>query len=259
MNSSNQTARQPIALVTGGARRIGRAIVLALADANYAVAIHAHHSATEAQTLCAEIKQRGGRAITVHADLADHLSLEAMIATASKELGALTLLVNNACEFEANEFGTLDHKLWNRHFAVNLSAPIFLAEAFARQAPAGADASIVNILDQRVLKLTPQFFSYSLTKSALHTATTMLAQALAPRIRVNAAAPGPTLESSRQDAADFANQSAAVPLGHGPKPQEIADAVLYLARARSVTGETIAVDGGQHIAWQTPDVLGIRE
>src|SRR5262249_47759469 len=136
----------------------------------------------------------------------------------------------------------------------------FLAEAFAAQVPAECDAAIINVLDQRVLKLTPQFLSYTLTKSALHTATTTLAQALAPRkIRVNAVAPGPTLASPRQQPADFLRQSAAVLLGRGPRPEEVAEAVLYLARAASVTGHTIAVDGGQRLAWRTPDVDGLPE
>jgi NAD(P)-dependent dehydrogenase (short-subunit alcohol dehydrogenase family) len=136
---------------------------------------------------------------------------------------------------------------------------LFLAQAFAAQARPDDDPSIVNIVDQRVFAPTPRFFSYTLTKSALHTATTTLAQALAPRVRVNAVAPGPTLPSPRQDAQAFARQAALVPLGRGPTPDEIADAVRYLAGARSVTGVTIAVDGGQHIAWQTPDATAIDE
>jgi NAD(P)-dependent dehydrogenase (short-subunit alcohol dehydrogenase family) len=162
-------------------------------------------------------------------------------------------------EFEPDEIGQLDRVRFDRHFAVNLRAPIFLAEAFAAQVTAGADAAIVNLLDQRVLKPTPRFFSYGLTKSALHVATTTLAQALAPRIRVNAVAPGPTLPSPRQDAEAFARQVRALPLERGPTPQEIADAVLYLAGAGSVTGVTIAVDGGQHLAWRTADAADVEE
>jgi NAD(P)-dependent dehydrogenase (short-subunit alcohol dehydrogenase family) len=250
------TSLQPLraALVTGAAQRIGRAIALALAEAGHAVAIHAHRSVEQAQTLAEEIKSRGGRAGVVQADLSDHDQVTGLMAAASLSVGALTLLVNNACEFERDEIGHLDRLRWDRHFAVNLRAPVFLAEAFAAQVPVGTDASIVNLLDQRVLKPTPHFISYALTKSALYAATTTLAQALGPRVRVNAVAPGPTLKSPRQDAAGFARQSAAVLLGHGPTPQDIATAVLYLAGARAVTGQTIAVDGGQHIAWRTPDV-----
>jgi NAD(P)-dependent dehydrogenase (short-subunit alcohol dehydrogenase family) len=242
------------ALVTGAAKRVGRAIALALAEAGHAVAIHTHRSVEPARALAEEIARRGGRAGVVQADLSDHQEVAGVVAAASRAVGALTLLVNNACEFERDEIGHLDRLRWDRQFAVNLRAPVFLAEAFAAQVPVGADASVVNLLDQRVLKPTPHFISYSLTKSALYAATATLAQALAPRVRVNAVAPGPTLKSARQDAAGFARQAAAVPLGHGPTPQEIAAAVLYLAGARSVTGQTIAVDGGQHLSWRTPDV-----
>jgi NAD(P)-dependent dehydrogenase (short-subunit alcohol dehydrogenase family) len=242
------------ALVTGGANRIGRAIALALAEAGYAVAIHTHHSVAQAQALAEDITIRRGRAGVVQADLSDHDQTVRIVPDAAAAVGALTLLVNNASEFEPDEIGRLDRRRWDRHFAVNLRAPVFLAEAFAAQVPIGADASIVNLLDQRVLKPTPLFISYTLTKSALLAATTTLAQALAPQVRVNAVAPGPTLKSPRQDAESFARQSGAVPLGHGPTPQDIAAAVLYLAGARSVTGQTIAVDGGQHVSWRTPDV-----
>ena len=247
------------ALVTGGAQRIGRAIVLALARHGYAVAVHVRHSRAAAETVSGEIAATGGRAAVVEADLADHDAVLRLVPAAVAAVGPLTLLVNNVAEFEPDEIGRLDRARFDRHFAVNLRAPIFLAEAFAAQVPTGADAAIVNLLDQRVFKPTPRFFSYGLTKSALHVATTTLAQALAPRIRVNAVAPGPTLPSPRQDAAAFARQAEAVPLGRGPTPQEIADAVLYLAGAASVTGATIAVDGGQHIAWRTADATAADE
>ena len=247
------------ALVTGGTKRIGRAITTALAAAGYGVAVHANRSADEAAAFAREIIAGGGRAAVVRADLADHDAVLGLVPQAAAAIGALTLLVNNACEFEPDEIGRLERARWDRHFAVNLRTPVFLAEAFAVQVPAGADASVINVLDQRVLKLTPQFVSYTLTKSALHTATTTLAQALAPRVRVNAVAPGPTLGNERQSPEDFARQSAAVPLGRGPGPDEIAAAVVFLAGAPSVTGQTLAVDGGQHLGWRTADVWGIRE
>jgi NAD(P)-dependent dehydrogenase (short-subunit alcohol dehydrogenase family) len=247
------------ALVTGGARRIGRALSLALARTGYAVAVHAHRSRAEADSLAAEIATGGGRAAVVLADLADPAAATGLVTQAVAALGPLTLLVNNASIFEDDAVGSLDSAAWDRHFAVNLRAPVFLAEAFAAQAPVDCDACVVNIADQRILKLVPRQFSYTLTKAALHTATIMLAQALAPQVRVNAVAPGPTLASPRQDPAQFAAQAAAVPLGRGPRPEEIADAVLYLATATTVTGETIAVDGGQHLAWKTPDVWGVEE
>jgi NAD(P)-dependent dehydrogenase (short-subunit alcohol dehydrogenase family) len=247
------------ALVTGGAHRIGRAVALALAKHGYAVAVHARRSRAAAEEVAGEIAAAGGRAAVVEADLADHDAVLRLVPAAAAAVGPLTLLINNVAEFEPDEIGRLDRARFDRHFAVNLRAPIFLAEAFAAQAPADADAAIVNLLDQRVFKPTPRFFSYGLTKSALHVATTTLAQALAPRIRVNAVAPGPTLPSPRQDAAAFARQTHAVPLGRGPSPQEIAAAVLYLAGAASVTGATIAVDGGQHLAWRTADAADVEE
>lgn len=240
------------ALVTGAGRRIGRAIARALARAGYAVALHARASRAEAEAVAGEIAAGGGRATVVLADLTDHEALRGLVAAAAA-FGPLTLLVNNAGAFEPDDIETLARERLERTFAVNLAAPLFLAQAFAAQAPDGADASIVNILDQRVFRPTPRFLSYTLSKSALHTATTTLAQALAPKLRVNAVAPGPTLPSPRQAPEDFAAQAAAVPLGRGPTPEDIAAAVLYLAQAQSVTGVTIAVDGGQHLSWRTPD------
>jgi NAD(P)-dependent dehydrogenase (short-subunit alcohol dehydrogenase family) len=245
------------ALVTGAAKRIGRVIAGRLAREGYAVAIHCHCSSEAAEAVAASIRSAGGRATVVQADLAEAGAAQ-IVGAARAALGPLTLLVNNASEFEPDSIESLSLDRWERHFAVNLRAPAFLARDFAAQLPADRHGCIVNVVDQRVLKPNPQFFSYTLTKAALFTATRTLAQALAPRIRVNAVGPGPTLASARQDADAFARQSAALPLGRGPTPEEIADAVLFLARARSVTGQMIAVDGGQHLAWETPDI-GVTE
>lgn len=244
------------ALVTGGGVRIGRAISLALARAGFSVAFHTRSKSTEAGALAAEIASCGVRAANVVADLADHDGVLSMVPNAVAAVGALTVLVNNASEFADDDVGGLDRVQWDRHFAVNLRAPVFLSQAFADQVPRGVDACIVNITDQRTLKPVPRQFSYTLTKCALHAATILLAQALAPKVRVNAVAPGPTLPSPRQDAAQFAEQTKALPLERGPRPEDIAATVVYLVSAERVTGETIAVDGGQHIAWKTPDVLG---
>jgi len=238
------------ALITGGARRIGAVIARALAREGYALVLHANRSRDEAEKLAAEVEADGGCARVVLADLAEPAAVDGLIAAAAA-FGPLTLLVNNAGEFEPDDIETLSRESFDRTMAVNLAAPLFLAKAFAAQA--GAGASIVNVLDQRVLKPTPRFFSYSLAKSALHTATTTLAQALAPRVRVNAVAPGPTLPSPRQSDAEFAQQGAVLPLQRGPTPDDIAAAVVYLAKAEAVTGVTIAVDGGQHLAWRTAD------
>jgi NAD(P)-dependent dehydrogenase (short-subunit alcohol dehydrogenase family) len=248
-----------VALVTGGARRIGRAIVERLAKEGYAVAIHVRRITAEAQEFADALVGAGNCAAIIPADLADPGATRTIVPRAVAALGPLTLLVNNASEFEEDTLETLTEERWDRHFAVNLKSAIFLASDFARQVPEHERGAIVNIVDQRVLKLTPQFFSYTLTKAALHAATVTMAQTLAPRIRVNAIGPGPTLGNPRQSPEDFAQQSAAVLLGEGSKPAEVADAVLFLARAESVTGQLLVVDGGQHLAWQTADVYGINE
>jgi NAD(P)-dependent dehydrogenase (short-subunit alcohol dehydrogenase family) len=241
------------ALITGAGRRIGAVIARALSRAGYAVVLHAHHSRAEAEKLSGELAAAaGGRASVVLADLAEPEAVRGVIPAAAV-FGPLTLLVNNASQFDEDEIGNLERAAFERTMAVNLTAPVFLMQAFAAQAPAGADASIVNIVDQRVLKPTPRFFSYTLSKSALASTNVTLAQALAPKLRVNAVAPGPTLPSPRQTPEQFARQAAAVPLERGPTPEDVAAAVLYLAQAKSVTGTVIAVDGGQHLAWRTAD------
>jgi NAD(P)-dependent dehydrogenase (short-subunit alcohol dehydrogenase family) len=251
MLSSPSPAPRPAALVTGGALRIGRAIVLALARAGYAVAIHTNKSVADAEALRDDIVRECGAAGVVAADLADHDAVIGLVPAAVASVGPLTLLVNNASAFEPDEVGRLDRERFDRHFAVNLRAPVFLAQAFAAQVPAGG--SVVNVLDQRVYRPNPRFFSYGLAKSALYVATTTLAQGLAPHVRVNAVAPGPTLANVWHGEEVFKRRSAAMPLAHGPTPEEVADAVLFLAQAKNITGETIAVDGGQHIAWNSDD------
>ena len=248
----------PAALVTGGAQRVGRGICLALADAGYDLAVHYRSAPDEAQTTLAELQVRGRRAVAVAADLTDEAAVEGLPERAAEALGPLTLLVNCASLFHDDRFGGLGRELWDAHMATNLRAPIVLAEAFAAILPAGIEdggACVVNILDQRVLKPNPQFFSYALSKSALWSATRMMAQALAPRIRVNGVGPGPTLASIHQDPATFAAEAAATPLQRSSTPAEIAAAVVYLAQARAVTGQMIAVDSGQHLAWRTPDIV----
>jgi len=252
---ANDQTQPRTALITGAGRRIGATIAFALSRAGYAVVLHANQSRAEAEKLAGEIMRVGGRASVVLADLADGEAV-AKLVPAAAAFGPLTLLVNNASLFDEDEIAGLERARFERTFAVNLTAPVLLAQAFAAQAPESADASIVNIVDQRVFKPTPRFFSYGLSKSALANATVTLAQSLAPAVRVNAVAPGPTLPSPRQSAAQFAVQAAAVPLKRGPTPEDIAAAVLYLAQAKSVTGSVIAVDGGQHLAWRTADSDG---
>jgi NAD(P)-dependent dehydrogenase (short-subunit alcohol dehydrogenase family) len=223
------------ALVTGGARRIGQAIVKRLSAGGYSVAVHCHRSGREAEALSRAIQAAGGRAAVIEADLADPDAVRSIVTQADAALGPVTLLVNNASVFEPDDIGSLEEAVWERHFAVNLRAPVFLATDFAAQLPDGVEGAIVNVIDQRVWKPTPHFLSYTLSKSALFTATQTMAQALAPRIKVNAVGPGPTLASRRQRRDDFLRQGSSVPLGHGPSPEEIAEAVLFLAAARSVT------------------------
>jgi NAD(P)-dependent dehydrogenase (short-subunit alcohol dehydrogenase family) len=241
------------ALVTGAARRIGRELALTAARAGYDVVAHHGHSADEASETARLVEALGRRAAVAAADLTDAAACRALIAAAP---GPLTLLVNCASLFDDDRIETLTAEGWDAAQTTNLRAPVLLAQAFAAALPAGAQGLIVNVLDQRVLRPTPQFFSYAVSKAALWTATQMLAQALAPRIRVNAIGPGPTLASVHQSPADFAAEQRAVPLGHGAAPEEIGAALAYLIDAPSVTGQMIAVDGGQHLAWRTPDIIG---
>lgn len=247
------------ALVTGGAKRIGRAISLDLAAHGFAVAIHCNRSRHEADALKAEIEARGGRAAVVEADLTDREALGGVVAAAVKALGPVGLLVNNASIFEDDRITDFDWDRWDRHFAVHLEAPAVLSRSFAAALPRGQEGLIVNIIDQRILKLTPSHFSYTLSKSALWTLTRTMAQALAPNIRVNAIGPGPTLASARQEPGDFEAQVDGLILKRGPTLAEFGATIRYLRDARSVTGQMIAIDGGQHLAWQTPDVTGIEE
>lgn len=244
-----------VALVTGGARRIGRAIVERLAEAGYAVAIHCGSARAEAEALAAGIKQRGGRAAVVSAELADPADVDALLPAAEAALGPVTLLVNNASSFLVDDITSIDVPTWNRQFSINLRAPSVLAGALANRLPEGRHGAIVNIIDQRVWKLTPQYYSYTLTKAALLTATKTMAQALAPRIRVNAVGPGPTLPNPHDGAEAMEQEAAATLLRRRVDAREIAEAVLYLAQARSVTGQMIAVDAGQHLGWRTPDIV----
>lgn len=244
-----------VALVTGAGRRIGRALSLALADAGFDIIAHHHQSHAEVETLCAAVRDKGRRALAVEADLARDTDALGLI-DRCQGLGPLTVLINNAALFEDDRIQSLTLDLWRRQMAVNLQAPILLSQAFAAAMPPDMTGVILNLLDQRVLRPNPQFFSYGLSKAALWSATQILAQALAPRIRVNGIGPGPTLPSVHQSPADFDAEAQAIPLQHAVKPEQIAAAALYLIDATSVTGQMIAVDGGQHLAWRTPDIIG---
>jgi NAD(P)-dependent dehydrogenase (short-subunit alcohol dehydrogenase family) len=243
------------ALVTGGARRVGRAISLKLAEAGYAVAIHCNESVSEAEELADAIISGGGHAAVISADLADPASVEGVLPAAAAQLGPVSLLVNNASLFIADQVTAIDVPTWNRQFSVNIRAPSVLAGMMANALPDGLEGAIINILDQRVWKLTPEYYSYTLSKAAMWAATRTMAQAFAPRIRVNAVGPGPTLANQHDGQDLFLREAAGTLLGHPVGPHEIADAVLYLANARSVTGQMLAVDSGQHLGWRTPDIV----
>ena len=245
-----------VALVTGAARRIGRALALRLAAEGYRVALHASaRSRADAEDVAAIIRGKGGGATIVEAELADAAEVARIVPEAVRVLGPLSLLVNNAALFLEDSAAGLDPLVFDAHMAVNLRAPCLLARDFAAQVPAGGGC-IVNIADQRVWRLNPLYFSYTLSKAALWAATQTLAQSLAPAIRVNAIGPGPVLANDRQDAEAFAREAAAVLLRRKTAPEDLADAMMYLAKAGAVTGQMLAVDCGQHLAWETPDVTG---
>lgn len=247
------------ALVTGGARRIGSAIVEDLAAHGFAVAIHCNRSRDEAHALAARVAAAGGRSAVVEADLAKEDEVEALVGAAAERLGPVDLLVNSASLFEEDTLESFDTAVWDRHFSVHLKAPAMLSRRFAAGLAPGTRGLIVNIIDQRVLRPTPRYFSYTLSKAALWTATQTMAQALGPDIRVNALGPGPTLANVRQTERDFAAQLDGLILKRGPELREFGAAIRFLWDAQSVTGQMIALDGGQHLAWRTPDVTGMVE
>lgn len=247
------------ALVTGAARRLGRAIAIALGEDGWSVAVHHNHSQAEAEEVASIIRKAGGEAVCLQADLADLSQARTLFARASEALGPITLLVNNASIFQRDDARDMTGESWDAHLDVNLKTPAFLSQAFANALPEGLHGNIINMIDQRVWRLTPKFLSYTVSKSGLWALTQVLAQSLAPYIRVNGIGPGPALVNERQSMADFARQCDATILQQGTSPQEICEAVRFILKATSMTGQMIALDGGQHLAWETPDVVGIPE
>lgn len=234
------------ALVTGAARRIGRAIATELAEAGFAVALHCNDSVDEAHATAARLPTR---AVVLRADLSREAETGALVARATEALGPIGVLVNNASRFERDEVATVTRDSWDGHLETNLRAPFVLTQAFAAALPADARGVVVNLLDQRVWSLTPHFVSYSVSKAALWALTQSLALALAPRIRVNGIGPGPAIASARQTAEQFSRQAGSVPLGHGTSPAEIARGVLAILSLPAMTGQMLALDGGQHLQW----------
>ncbi|MFN3936224.1 MAG: SDR family oxidoreductase [Gemmobacter sp.] len=256
------------ALVTGAARRIGAAMALDLARRGYDVAIHFNGSEADAQAVAAAVEAQGRRAALLRADLLDEAQVTPLMDRAAEALGGpLSVLVNNASIFEYDRIGSISRDSWDRAMESNLRAPVVLTQAFAAQAPAAvpdasgepvAQALVVNMVDQRVLKLTPEFTSYTVAKMALWAFTRIAAQALAPDVRVNAIGPGPTLRGGRQTPEHFARQRAATILGRGANVEDITAALGYFLDSPAVTGQLLCIDGGQHLGWQTPDILGLE-
>jgi NAD(P)-dependent dehydrogenase (short-subunit alcohol dehydrogenase family) len=242
------------ALVTGAAQRLGRAIALDLARDGWDVAIHYNASEADARSAVEEIRKAGGHAAAVKADLSREDEVATIVERAAKAVGPLTALVNSASLFQNDDWRSATRESWDAHMNVNLRAPFVLSQQFARQLPDSHEGAIVNLLDQRLFKPGPEFLSYGVSRAGLHWLTTTLAQALAPRIRVNAVAPGPTLKAAAQSPGDFVKERKAAILGRGSDPQDISDAVRYLLGARAVTGQTVTVDGGQHLIWKTQDM-----
>ena len=246
------------ALVTGAAKRIGRAIALDLAAKGFDVAVHYGTSATAAAEVVAAIAAGGRRAVALAADLADETATAGLVAAAAAALGPVTLLVNNAAVFEHDRPETADPRRWQRHMAVNLRAPLVLTQGLLAQLPAGAEANIVNLIDQRVLNLTPHYTSYTVSKAGLWALTQHLARALAPRVRVNAIAPGPTLPDQGMSAERFEEFARAAPLGRAPSLEEICRALRLILDAPAMTGQMITIDGGRHLGWLLPGEADAR-
>ena len=238
-----------LALVTGGARRLGRATALALAEAGFDLAIHYNSSGEEAEALAGEIIGLGRRCAVFQADLGREAEVAALMPRVREALGPVGVLVNNASAFERDEWDDATREGWDAHLEPNLRAPFVLMQDFARALPEEAEGVVVNMLDQRVLSLTPHFVSYTVSKAGLWALTQQMALALAPRIRVNGIGPGPTLPSPRQTAAQFERQCASVPLRRGTSPAEIAAGVMALVALPSITGQILTLDGGQHLQW----------
>lgn len=256
------------ALVTGGARRLGKAMALSLAERGCDIALHYAGSAEAAAETAALIAAKGVKVVTLQADLLIEADSQALVARAVKALNRpLTVLINNASVFEYDTLKSASRKSWDRHMESNLRAPFVLTQHFAAQAPVvGVDAMgepmasacVINMIDQRVRKLTPEFMSYTLAKMGLWALTQTAAQALAPQIRVNAIGPGPTLQGARQSDSHFANQRDATILKRGSNPVDITAAMAFILDSPSLTGQLLCIDGGQHLGWQTPDVLGVE-
>jgi NAD(P)-dependent dehydrogenase (short-subunit alcohol dehydrogenase family) len=249
----NAAATPGAALVTGAARRIGRAVALDLAREGWRIAVHCHRSESDARSVVAEIERAGGKATVLRADLTRDDQARDLVPRAAAALGPVRCLVNNASVFDGDTVETATRESWDAHIETNLRAPFVLIQSFSRELPEGVKGNIVNVLDERVWNLTPYFVSYTVSKAGLWALTRTMALALAPRIRVNAVGPGPTLPSPRQSKAEFERQCRRMPLGRGTTPEEIGAAVRFILDSPAMTGQMIALDGGQHLGWSHPE------
>ncbi|MEM1385416.1 MAG: SDR family oxidoreductase [Pseudomonadota bacterium] len=256
-------------LITGAARRLGRAMAVAMAEDGWDVAIHYASSHAGAGEVAAQCRAAGASAVALQADLLREAETAALVGRAADALGGpLACLINNASVFEMDLIDSMTRESWDRAMDSNLRAAVKLAQDFAAQAPQAltdsrgepvAQAMVVNMIDQRVWKTTPFFLSYTLAKSALLTFTRTAAQALAPNVRVAAIGPGPTLQGDRQSEAHFAKQRAGCILGRGSDTGDIVAALRFIVTCKAFTGQMLAIDGGQHLAWRTPDIIGMAE
>lgn len=244
-----------VALVTGAAKRVGKAIALELARAGYAIGVHYGQSRQEAEATVAEIRALGVAAYALHADLADEGQARALLGACFEMLGPVSVLVNNASLFEYDCIGDLNYASLLRHLLPNLAAPLVLAQSLAETLAEGQTAVVINLLDQKLYNYNPDFLSYTLSKAGLQAATTMLAQALAPRIRVVGVAPGISLPSADQTEQEFQAAHQQTPLGGSSTPQDVARTVRFVAESPAITGTTILVDGGQHLQALSRDVM----
>lgn len=249
------SAPPKIALITGAARRLGRAIALGMAADGWDIVVHYRASLAEARNTVSDIEQIGRRAALLDGDLADESVTKALLRRANDLLGPVSCVVNSASVFEFDEATNFSSAMLHTHMQANLAAPLILAQSLHALTPAGQQSVVINLLDQKLFNLNPDFLSYTLSKAGLHTATTILAQALAPKVRVVGVAPGLTLVSGDQTEAGFSKAHQQTPLGKSSTPEDIAGAVCYLARAQAVTGTVLVVDGGQHLIPTQRDVM----
>lgn len=248
-------SRAGYALVTGGAKRIGRALCKRLSADGWKVAVHHNRSSSQASSLASELRSTGPEALPVRADLSDRAVFDGFFARSNEAMGYCSVLINNASIFAYDDISSITAESMDDAYAVNLRAPVLLSKEFAKQLPAGSKGLIINLLDQKVFNLNPDFLSYTIMKSALLSVTELLAVALAPNVRVCAVAPGLSLRSGSQTAQGFADSHGKTPLGFGSRPEDVADAVSFLCRVAAMTGSVITVDAGQKLVRRSRDVM----